>query len=92
MRFHRQSGQIPQFVATDRIGPREVIAYLEEQGWVAAGLDRRITDQEGQIMTDHPHLDQTWEITGRNEFGMHNAEVFKFQGKLDKSGRLVERR
>ena len=74
---------------TDMIGPHEVIAYIEEQKQVSAELDHRITDHNGYIMADHPHLHETWEITGRDEFDLDTAKVYKYRGSLDKSGRLI---
>ena len=68
-----------------------MIAYIEELGRVAAKPDRRITDHQGQMMTDYPHLNEIWEATGRDEFDLNSTKVFKYQGRFDKSGRVVER-
>ena len=69
-----------------------MIAYIEEQGNVAAELDRRITDQQGKIMADHPHLDETWEITGRDLVNIDADKVYKYQGRLDKWGNLKSKK
>ena len=90
--FFRNSAQAVDIQKTDKIGPHEVIAYIEEQKNVTSELDRRITDHNGQIMADHPHLHETWEITGRDEFNLDTAKVFKYQGSLDESGRIISRK
>ena len=90
--FFRNSPQAVDIQKTDKIGPHEVIAYIEEQKNVTSELDRRITDHNGQIMADHPHLHETWEITGRDEFNLDTAKVFKYQGSLDESGRIISRK
>ncbi|MGV6827738.1 MAG: bifunctional metallophosphatase/5'-nucleotidase [bacterium] len=87
--FFRNSPQALDVQETDKIGPREVIAYIEKQGKVTGGLDRRITDTQGQIMSDHPHLDETWSATGRDAFDLDGSKVFKYKGRRDKSGRLI---
>ena len=89
--FFRNSPQAVEVKETDKIGPQEVIAYIEELGRVAAKPDRRITDHQGQMMTDYPHLHEIWEATGRDEFDLNSTKVFKYQGRFDKSGRVVER-
>jgi sulfur-oxidizing protein SoxB len=90
--FFRNSPQAVDVQKTDKIGPHEVIAYIEQQKNVTAELDQRITDHTGQIMADHPHLHETWEITGRDEFNLDTAKVFKYQGSLDESGRIISRK
>lgn len=90
--FFRNSPQAVDIQKTDKIGPHEVIAYIEQQKNVTSELDRRITDHNGQIMADHPHLHETWEITGRDEFNLDTAKVFKYQGSLDESGRIISRK
>ena len=86
--FFRNSPQAVDIQKTDKIGPHEVIAYIEEQKQVSAELDHRITNHDGEIMADHPHLHETWGITGRNEVNLDTAKVYKYQGSLDKLGRL----
>ena len=87
--YFRNSPEAVDIEKTDKIGPHEVIAYIEEQKQVSAELDHRITDHNGQIMADHPHLHETWKITGRDEVNLDAAKVYKYQGRLDKSGRLT---
>ena len=55
---------------------------------MAPVLDDRLTDQHGQIMGDHTHLAQVWEETGRNEIDIDLSRFYKYQGVLDKNGRL----
>lgn len=74
---------------TEKIGPHEVIAYVEERGEISPVLDRRITDHHGQIMDDHPHIHRRHEEAGRNEFDLDREKLFIYKGKLDKTGRLV---
>lgn len=88
--FFRNSPLAVEVKETNKIGPHEIIAYIEQQGRVAADIDRRITDQRGEIMADHPHLPETWNTTGRDEFDLNNAKVFKYQGRFDQSGRLID--
>lgn len=87
--FFHNSSQAVDVQKTDKIGPHEVIAYIEEQKQISAELDHRMTDHHGQIMADHPHLHETWKETGRNEFDLDTSITFKYQGRLDKSGRLT---
>ena len=89
--FFRNSPEAVEVTETEKIGPREVIAYIEELGRVSAEPDRRITDQQGNRMTDHPHLRETWEATGQNEFDLNSSRVFKYEGRFDTSGRVVKR-
>ena len=86
--FFRNSPDAVDVVKTDYIGPHEVIAYIEDQKEVSPVLDKRITDKDGHIMSDHDHLHESWSESGRNEVDLDNDKVFKYQGKLDKSGRF----
>ena len=86
--FFRNSPSAVNVEKTTKIGPHEVIAYIEEQKEVAPVLDDRLTDQHGQIMGDHTHLAQVWEETGRNEIDIDLSRFYKYQGVLDKNGRL----
>jgi 2',3'-cyclic-nucleotide 2'-phosphodiesterase (5'-nucleotidase family) len=86
--FFRNSSSAIDVEKTDKIGPHEVIAYIEEQMEVAPVLDDRLTDHNGHIMGDHTHLDEVWEETGRNEFGIDLAKFYKYRGELDKNGRF----
>jgi len=82
--FFRNSPQAVDLKKTDKIGPHEVIAYVEEQGKISSELDHRITDHHGEILADHPHLHESWEMMGRNDFDIDTAKVFKYQGNLNK--------
>jgi len=73
---------------TDRIGPHEVIAYIEDRREVAPELDHRITDHHGQIMADHTHLHEVWAETGRNEVDLDNATAYQYRGAVNETGRL----
>ena len=87
--FFRNSPQAVDVQKTDKIGPHEVIAYIEEQKNVTAEVDQRITDHQGKILADQPHLHETWNITGRDEFNLDTAKVYNYKGSLDESGRMI---
>ena len=87
--FFRNSPQAIDARETDRIGPHEVIAYIEAHKEVAPEVDRRITDHHGQIMADDAHLHEVWAETGKMEIDLDNARVYQYHGALDKTGRLV---
>jgi len=76
-------------VKTDKIGPHEVIAYIEKQKRVAPVLDYRVTDHHGHIMGDHEHLHEVWEESGRNAVDLDRDRVFQYRGKLDPDNHLV---
>jgi sulfur-oxidizing protein SoxB len=86
--FLRNSTDAIDVKKTSRIGPHEVIAYIEERGKVTAELDNRITDHHGQIMADASDLNEIWEITGRNQVNLDTDKVFTYQGRLDRWGNL----
>jgi len=86
--FFRNNPQARELQVTDRIGPHEMIAYIEAQKTVASTLDRRITDHHGNIMGDHEHLGEVWAETGRAEVDVDSAKVFKYRGTLNNAGRL----
>jgi sulfur-oxidizing protein SoxB len=87
--FFRNSSQAVDVQETDKIGPHEVIAYVEEQEKVAGKLDHRITDHQGEILSDQQYLNELWNLTGRDSFDLDDSKVFKYQGRRDKSGRLI---
>jgi sulfur-oxidizing protein SoxB len=87
--FFSGSPRAVDVVQTDKIGPHEVIAYVEQQKRVAPVLDRRITDHHGQIMGDHEHLHVVREESGRNDVDLDHDRVFQYRGKLDLNNRLV---
>jgi 2',3'-cyclic-nucleotide 2'-phosphodiesterase (5'-nucleotidase family) len=86
--FLRNSPEAIEVTKTDKIGPHEVIAYIEAQGNVVGKLDRRITDHHGKIMADSSDLNEIWEITGQNKVNLDTDKVFKYQGRLDKWANL----
>lgn len=86
--FLRNNSAATEVTLTDRIGPHEVIAYIQEHKKVAPVLDHRIADHHGQIMADHTHLDEASAETGRDEVDMDNAKVYQYRGVLNKTGRL----
>jgi sulfur-oxidizing protein SoxB len=86
--FFRNSPSAVDVEKTDKIGPHEVIAYIEEQKEVAPVLDHRLTDQHDQIMGDHTHLNEVWQETGRNEVDIDLSRFYRYRGELDKQGRL----
>lgn len=81
--FFRNSPQAVGVKKTDKIGPHEVIAYIEEQGKISPKLDLRITDHHGEMLTDDLHLHETWRKTGRNEFDIDTTKVFRYKGSLN---------
>jgi len=87
--FFRNSSQAVDVQETDKIGPHEVIAYVEEQEKVAGKLDHRITDHQGEILSDQQYLNELWNLTGQDSFDLDDSKVFKYQGRRDKSGRLI---
>jgi len=86
--YFRNSLSAVDVEKTDRIGPHEVIAYIEERKKVAPILDHRITDHHGEILSDHKHLHEDWTETGRNEVDLDSAKIYVYQGTQDKTGRL----
>jgi len=86
--FFRNSPLAINVEKTDKIGPHEVIAYIEEQQEIAPVLDDRLTDRHGHIMGDHTHLHEVWEETGRNEVDIDLSRFYKYVGALDEHGRL----
>ncbi len=74
--------------ATDRIGPHEVIAYIEAARTVAATPDRRLTDTTGAILADHDHLHEHALDSGRTEVDPANNGPVRFRGELDARNRL----
>lgn len=76
-------------VKTGKIGPHEVIAYIESKKRVAPVLDRRMTDHHGHILGDHEHLHEVQEESGRNDVHLEKDRVFQYRGRLDPNNRLV---
>lgn len=74
--------------ATNRIGPHEVIAYIEEKQKIAPTLDRRVTDTGGAILSDHTHLHEHAQRSGRTEVELANNGAIRYRGELDNKKRL----
>jgi len=74
--------------ATDRIGPHEIIAYIEDAQTVAATPDRRLTDTAGVILSDHDHLHEHARDSGRSEVDPAKNGPIRFRGELDARNRL----
>ena len=81
--FFRNSALAIDVEKTDRIGPHEVIAYIEEHKEIESVLDRRITDINGEIMGDHSHLHEVWKETGQSEIDIDNARIYQYSGTLN---------
>jgi len=90
--FLRNSPDAIEVKKTDKIGPHEVIAYIEEKANITAKLDYRITDEHGKIMADHHDLNEMWEETGKNQVNLDADKVFKYRGKMDKWGNLKRKK
>ena len=86
--YFRYNPRAIELKETDRIGPHEIIAYIEQQKTVASKLDRRITDQRGNIMRDRERLDEVWAETGRAEVDVDRAKLFQYRGARDTTGHL----
>lgn len=74
---------------TSRIGPHEVIAYIEKQRLIVSRLDKRITDHHGNILGDHQQLHEIAKQTGRADVDIEDARIYQYQGKLDQTGYLI---
>ena len=80
-------------VVTNKVGPKEVIAYIEEKKVVAPKLDKRITDEQGRILADNLDIVDYWKASGRAEFDLNKDRVFQYKGVLQSNGRFsTERR
>jgi sulfur-oxidizing protein SoxB len=83
--FLRESPAAVDVRATDRIGPHEVIAYIEEHKDVAPVLDHRVMDHRGEIMADHTHLEEVWAETGRMEVDLDDAKTYQYRGAINEA-------
>lgn len=81
--FLRNSPSATDVLQTELIGPHEVIAYIEEQGKIAPLLDKRITDADGRIMSDHAHLNEDWTKSGRHDVDIDNDRIYLYRGSLN---------
>jgi 5'-nucleotidase len=71
---------------TDKIGPHEVIHYIEQQKQLAPELDNRISDHHGQILADHHHLHDVARQTGRSEIEVEGVRQYQYQGRINDEG------
>lgn len=86
--FLRHNPQATNVTETHRIGPHEVIAYIEQEKHIHPEVDNRITDHNGHIMTDHQHLHEYARQTGRDQVDQINDRIYQFHGKRDNTGYL----
>lgn len=87
--FFKNNPQAINVTRTDKIGPEEVIHYIENKKVVSPVLDHRIVDEHNQVMSDHEHLLETWLESGKSEIEQVAGKVFKYQGERDKAGRFL---
>ncbi|MDH5632235.1 MAG: bifunctional metallophosphatase/5'-nucleotidase [Gammaproteobacteria bacterium] len=86
--FFRNSPDAIDVRKTGKIGPQEIIAYVEKQKTVSPVLDHRITDHHGTILGDHTDLHNINQQTGRNEVELSNPVNYRYHGRLDRNNRL----
>ncbi len=86
--FLRNNPSAVNIVKTNRIGPHEIISYIEAHQHISSKLDKRITDHHGNIMSNHIHLDERTKQTGASEIKNNHARVYQYKGWLDHTGYL----
>jgi len=86
--FFQTSPNAVDVTTTDKIGPHEVVHYIEQHKSISPKLDERITDHHGHIMSDHDHLHEDAIETGLNEVNVEGAREYQYQGKIDRQGYL----
>ena len=86
--FFKNNPSAIDLKVTDKIGPHEVIHFIEKQKRIAPKLDKRITDHHGHIMSDHHHLHEVARQTGRSDIDVENSNEYIYQGKMDDEGYL----
>jgi len=84
--FLRNNPQAVNVQATDKIGPHEIIAYIEQRIKIAPKLDKRITDNHGHVMGDGLHLHETAQQTGRSDVRDMQAKYYRYQGHINQAG------
>jgi sulfur-oxidizing protein SoxB len=84
--FFKNNPNAMNVKVTDRIGPHEVIKYIEQHKQIAPKLDHRITNHHGHIMGDHDHLHEVAKQTGRSEIDINTAQQYQYRGYIDKEG------
>jgi len=77
---------------TKKVGPKEVIAYIEEKKVIAPKLDNRITDPQGRILADNVDIQAYWSETGRADFDLAKDKVYRYGGVLKGDKLSAERR
>lgn len=86
--FFKKNSNAIDLKVTDKIGPHEVIHYIEQQQKVASRLDNRITDKHGDVMGDHTHLHEVEKQSGRSEVDIENTRLYQYRGQIDHNGYL----
>jgi 2',3'-cyclic-nucleotide 2'-phosphodiesterase (5'-nucleotidase family) len=86
--FLRHNPNAHDVTQTQRIGPHEIIAYIEQQKHVHPEVDRRLTNHHGKILADHDHLHEYAVQTGLDHVDLDNDRVYQFHGKCDDNGYL----
>ena len=79
-------------VITNKVGPLEVIAYIEEKKVVAPKLDNRITDPSGRILADNVDIQEYWTNTGRAAVDVNKDRIFRYAGSLQTNGKFTAER
>jgi len=80
--FMRNSPTALDVTETKRIGPHEVIAYIEKKKHISPELDMRMTDQHGKIMGDHEHLHIFSEQSGKEKVDVESGKAYRYEGRL----------
>lgn len=84
----RNSTSAVDVVNTEKIGPHEIIAYIEDKKVVSPVLDHRLTDHNGHIMGDHSHLDEIWDESGKTEVDLKQTGGYRYRGVIDQNGKF----
>ena len=77
---------------TKKVGPLEVIAYIEEKKVIAPKLDNRITDPTGRILADNVDIQEYWTNTGRAQVNVDTDKVFRYSGAVGNDGKFKTQR
>ena len=84
--FFQTNPNAVDFTTTEKIGPHEVIHYIEQQKQLAPEIDNRITDHHGRILADHHHLHEVAEQTGRSEIEVEGVGQYQYLGRINEEG------
>ncbi len=87
--FLRNNPSAIDVIKTGRIGPHEIISYIEEHQTISPKVDKRIIDHHGNIMSDHLHLDEIEKQTGAAEIKDNHTRAYQYRGQLDNTGYLT---